>query len=65
MGKEVIKIEKDDNLSFDTICYKIKLIDSSRFMVSSLSNLTESFNEAIHKIKSKDCDCFLKYESVK
>ena len=34
-------------------------------MASSLSNLVNNFVEGIHKIKCKDCGCFLEYESVK
>ena len=34
-------------------------------MASSLSNFVDNLTEEIHKIKSKDCDCFLEYESVK
>ena len=34
-------------------------------MASLLSNLADNFTEGIHKIKCKDCDCFLEYESVK
>ena len=42
-----------------------KIIDSARFMASSLSNLVDNLAEGIHKIKFKDCDCFLEYEGVK
>ena len=63
--KEVTKIDKDGNKSIVTISYKIKFIDSARFMSSSLSNLVDNLAEGIHKIKCKDCDCFLEYESVK
>ena len=63
--KEVTKIGKDGNESVDTISYKIKFIDSARFMATSLSNLVDNFAEGIHKIKCKDCNCFLEYESVK
>ena len=63
--KEVIKIDKDSNESVVTISYKIKIIDSVRFMATSLSNLVDNFTERIHKNKCKNCDCFLKYESVK
>ena len=34
-------------------------------MASSLSNLVDNFSEGDHKVKCKDCDCFLEYESVK
>ena len=34
-------------------------------MASLLSNLVDNLAERIHKIKCKDCDCFLEYESVK
>ena len=32
MGKEVLKIDKDDNESVVTRSYKLELIDSARFM---------------------------------
>ena len=34
-------------------------------MESSLLNLVDNLIEAIHKVKCKDCDCFLEYKSVK
>ena len=43
----------------------MKFIDSARFMASSLSNLVDNLAEGIQKIKCKDCDCFLEYESAK
>ena len=33
--------------------------------LSPLSNLVNNLPERIHKIKCKDCDCILEYESVK
>ena len=33
-------------------------------MASSLSNLVDNLGEGIHKIKCKDCICFLQCESV-
>ena len=48
----------------EIISYKIKFIDSMRFMVTSLSKLVGNLTEEIHKIKCKDCDCFFEYESV-
>ena len=63
--KETIKIDKECNESVKTIFYKIKFIDSARFMASSLLNLVDNLTEGIHKIKYKDCYCFLEYESDK
>ena len=34
-------------------------------MASSLLNIVDNLAERIHKIKCKDCDCFLEYESDK
>ena len=65
IGKDVTSTDKGDNESVVTIFYKIKFIDSARFMPSSLSSLFDNFTEVIHKIKYKDCDCFLEYESTK
>ena len=31
-------------------------------MASSLYNTVDNLAERIHKIKCKDCDCFLEYE---
>ena len=45
--------------------YKIKFIDSERFMANSLSNLVDNLTDRIQKIKYKDCDCFLEYENIK
>ena len=63
--KEVTKIDKDGNESVATISDKIKCIDSAIFMASSLSNLVDNLAEGIHKVKCKDFDYFLEYESVK
>ena len=63
--KEVRNTDKDGNESVATISYKMKFIDTARYMTSSLSNLVDNLAEGIHKIKCKDCDCFLEYERVK
>ena len=63
--KEVTKVDKDVTDNIITISYKIKFIDSARFMATSLSNLIDNLVEWSHKIKHKDCDCFLEYENVK
>ena len=56
---------KDVNESVVTISYKRKFIDGARFMVISLAILVCNLTDGIHKIKCKDCNCFLGYESVK
>ena len=63
--EEIKNIDKDGNKSFVTISCKIKFIDSARLITSSLSNLVDNVAEGTHKIRFKDCDCFLKTESAK
>ena len=65
MEKDVTKIDKYGNESVVTISSKIKFIDNAEFIASSLTNLVYNLAEEINKIKCKDCDCFLEYESVK
>ena len=62
--KKIRKVDKDGNENVTTITYKIKFIDSARFMACSLSNLFDNLSEGIHKVKCKDCNCCLEYESV-
>ena len=62
--KVIKKIDRDDNEGITTVFYKIKFIDSARFMTSSLSNLVDNLAKWIHKIKYKDCNCFCEYEGV-
>ena len=45
--------EKDDNKDVE-ITYKIKFIDSYRFMSSSLSKLVDNLSEGIHNNKCVD-----------
>ena len=59
--KQVTNIDKYGNESVVTISYKIKYIDSARFMATLLSNLVDNLTEGIHKVKNKNCDCFLQY----
>ena len=62
--KEITKNNKEGNESVTTKSYKIKVIDSAKFMASSLSNLVNNLAEGMHKIKCKDCYCFPEYERV-
>ena len=52
MKNKIIKNDKDGKESVETISYKIKFIDSVRFMGTSLSNLVDNLTEGIHKIIS-------------
>ena len=63
--KKVTSIDKDVNESVVTISYRIRFIESARFMACSLSNRVDNLAEEIHKSKRKYCYCFLEYESVK
>ena len=47
------------------ITYKIKFIDSYRFMSSSLSKLLDNLSEGIHNNKCLDCKCCLDYIKIK
>ena len=47
------------------ITYKIKLIDSYRFMASPLSKLVDNLSEGIHNNKCSDCGSNLDYIKIK
>ena len=51
--KEVTRIGKNDEEVTKTICCRLQLLDSVRFMKSSSSNLVNNLAEEIHEIKGK------------
>ena len=57
-----IKKELDNS---KLVTYKIKFIDSFRFMSSSLSNLVDNFSEGLHSDKCTDCKSCLDYMTAK
>ena len=48
--KETTKTYKNGNHKITKISYKIKFIDSCRFMSTSLSNLVSNLPEGLHNI---------------
>ena len=47
--KEITKKDKNGNDKIKKISYKIKFIDSFRFMLISLSDLVDNLSEGLHK----------------
>ena len=50
--KEVARIDKSGEEIIKNICHILQVIDSARFVLSSLSNLENNISERIHRIKS-------------
>ena len=69
LQKEVIRFDKTQEEATKTISHRVKPIDNSRFMASSLSDLVNNLAEGIHKAKckyrhkNKNCEsCEIKYK---
>ena len=56
--------KKIDNKDLE-ITYKIKFIDSYRFMSSTLSKLVDNLSERVHNNKCSDCESNLDYIKIK
>ena len=63
--KEITKKDKNDNDKITKISYKIKFIDSCRFMSTSLSNLVSNLSEGLHNDRCIDCKSCLDYMATK
>ena len=50
---EAKRIDQNAKEIIKTMSYKLQLIESARFMASSLSNLVDNLAKGIHKIKCK------------
>ena len=59
------KTNKNGNNKITKISYKIKFIDSCRFMSTSLSNLVSNLSEGLHNDRCIDCKSCLDYMTTK
>ena len=63
--KETTKKDNNGNDKITKIFYKIKFIDSCRFMSTSLSNLVSNLCEGLHNDRCIDCKSCLDYMTTK
>ena len=63
--KEIKKKDKNGNDKITKISYKIKFIDSYRFMSTSLSSLVSNLSEGLHNYRCIDCKSCLDYMTTK
>ena len=63
--REITKKDKDGNDNTTKISCKKKIIDSFRFMSSSVSNLVDNLSEGLHSNKCTDCKSYLSYRTIK
>ena len=63
--KEITKKDKDGNDKITKISYKIKFIDSYRFMSCSYSSLLTNLSEGLHNDRCTDCKSYLDYMASK
>ena len=63
--KEITKKDKKGNDKITKILYKIKFIDSFRFISTSLSNLVCNLCESLHNDRCVDCKSCLDYVTTK
>ena len=63
--KEITKKDKKGNDKITKISYKIKFIDSCRFISTSLSNLVSNLSEGLYNDRCIDCKSCLDYMTTK
>ena len=63
--KEITQKNKNGNDTITKIPYKIKFIDSYRFMSTSLSNLVSNLSECLNNDRCIDCKSYLDYMTTK
>ena len=62
INKKITKKDKDGNDKIVNIQYRLKFIDSYRFMSAPLSSLVDNLSDGLHKCK--DCKSSLEYINV-
>ena len=62
--KKIAKKDKDGNDKATKLSYKIKFIDSFRFMSTSLSNLANNLPDGVHNDKCTDCKFYFDYMTI-
>ena len=63
--KEITKKDKNGTDKITKISYKIKFIDSYRFMSTYISNLVCNLSEGLHNDRCIDCKACLDYMKIK
>ena len=63
--RKIIKKDKNGNDKVTKMSYKIKFIDSCRYMSTSLSNLVSNLSEGLHNDRCIDCKSYLDYMTTK
>ena len=58
-------MDKNGNDKITKISYKIKFIDSYRFIPTPLSNLVSNLSEGLHNERCIDCKFYLDYMTTK
>ena len=64
IDKKNLKKDEDGNDKIVNIPYRLKFIDSYRFMLASLSSLVNSLSDGLHNNKCVDCKSSLEYLKV-
>ena len=65
INKKVTKKDEDGNENIVNIPYRLKFIDSYRFMMASLSDLADNLSNRLHNKKCLNCRSGLEYMIAK
>ena len=65
INKKTTKTDKNNNEKSTKIPYKLKFIDSFRFMSTSLSTLVNNLSDGLHSDKFTDCRSCIDYMPAK